>query len=106
MKFYHFPRACPNALTAICAPFFNDRDLRFLQFDRIFRADPDAASAVVALARSDVDHQKWFGHGNPAWKLLFLYGEEFDLEDEISIRRNNAPGTPAAVAQLGRNKKF
>ena len=56
MKFNHFPRACPDTLAAVCTALFDHCDLRFLKFDRILGADTDAAAAIIALARSDIDH--------------------------------------------------
>ena len=56
MKFNHLPRACPDTLAAICAAFFNHRYLRFLKFNRIFGTYADTAAAIIALARTDVDH--------------------------------------------------
>ena len=62
MEFNNFPRTCPHALPAIRAPFLDDSDLRFLKLDRILRAHTHAASAVIAFARTNMDHQKWFSH--------------------------------------------
>ena len=56
MEFDHFPRTSPDAFAAIGASLFNNGDLRFLQFDRIFRTDSDTAAAEIAFSGNDVDH--------------------------------------------------
>lgn len=64
MKLNHFPRARPDAFFAIRAPFLDDLDLRFHEFDGIFGTNADTATAVVAFAGNDVDHQRlvdWHG---------------------------------------------
>jgi hypothetical protein len=57
MKFNHFPWACPHALSAICASGIDDPDLSFHQLNSIFRANTNAATAKVAFAGNDVNHQ-------------------------------------------------
>jgi len=57
MKFDDFPRASPDALSTIRAPGIDDPDFGLQELDRIFRANTNAASAKVAFAGNDVNHQ-------------------------------------------------
>ena len=63
MKLDNFPRTGPDAFFAICASFVDNRNPGFHQFDGIFRAHADTATAEVALARHDMDHEWSFTHG-------------------------------------------
>lgn len=56
MEFNYFPWAGPHTLAAVCASFFNDGNLRFLKLDRVLGTNSDTAAAIVALARTNVDH--------------------------------------------------
>lgn len=58
MKFYNFPRTGPDTFAAVCATLVNDRNPGFQEFNRIFRTDANAASAEVAFAGKNVDHQR------------------------------------------------
>ena len=63
VKLNNFPRTGPDALFAVRAPLVDDGYTRFHQLDGIFRAHADAATAEVALARHDMDHEWSFTHG-------------------------------------------
>ena len=56
MELDHLPWTSPDAFSAVCAPLVDNGDLRLLEFDRVFRAHTDAASAEIALSRNYVDH--------------------------------------------------
>jgi hypothetical protein len=62
VKLDDLPWARPDALFAICAALVDDGNPGFHQLDGIFRAHADAATAEVALARHDMDHEWSFTH--------------------------------------------
>lgn len=49
MKFKYLERACPFAFSAVRAKLFDNGNAVLRQVDAVLRADPDAASAEVAL---------------------------------------------------------
>jgi len=53
----HFPRARPNAFFAVRASFIDNRNARFHQLNGIFGAHANAATAKIAFARHNVDHE-------------------------------------------------
>lgn len=57
MKLNDFPRTCPDTLAAIGAALVDDPNLRLHQLDGILGTYPDAATAKVAFAGNDVNHQ-------------------------------------------------
>jgi hypothetical protein len=57
MKFDDFPGTSPYAFSAIRATSIDDPDFGFHELDRIFRANTNTASAEVAFAGNDVNHQ-------------------------------------------------
>ncbi len=57
VKLNDLPRTCPHTLFAVRAPLLDDLDLRFHQFDGVFGTHPDAATAIIALAGNDVNHE-------------------------------------------------
>ena len=58
MELNHFPGTSPDALSAIRAASIDDPDIGFHQFDRIFRANANAASAEIAFAGNNMNHQR------------------------------------------------
>jgi len=58
VKLDYFPWTSPHTLAAIRTSIFDDSDLRFHQFDGILRTDSYAASAEIAFARDDVNHER------------------------------------------------
>lgn len=56
MELDYFPRTGPDALPAVRAPLVDDPDLRFKQFNGIFRTHAHAATTKVAFARNNMDH--------------------------------------------------
>lgn len=64
MKLDDFPRTRPHTLAAIGAAFVDDPNLRLHQLDGILGTHSDAATAKVAFAGNDVNHQwRVTGHG-------------------------------------------
>ncbi len=57
MKLDHFPRTSPHALATIRAALVDNPNFRFHQLDGILGAHSDAATAKVAFAGNDVNHQ-------------------------------------------------
>jgi hypothetical protein len=57
MEFDDFPRTSPNTLSAICASCVDDPDFGLHELNSIFRANANAASAEVAFAGNDMNHQ-------------------------------------------------
>lgn len=60
MEFNNLPGTCPHTLATIGASLVNNGDFGFEKLDGIFRADSYAASAEIAFAGYDVNHQ-WSG---------------------------------------------
>jgi hypothetical protein len=58
MEFNDFPRTTPDALSAICTAGVDDPDFGLHELYRIFRANANAASAEVAFAGNDMNHQR------------------------------------------------
>jgi hypothetical protein len=58
MEFDDLPRASPDTFPAIRAAFIDDGDLRLLQLDRVFGANAHTATAEIAFAGDDVDHER------------------------------------------------
>ena len=57
MKNENLEGTAPHALRAIRASLFDNRYLRFFQFDCIFRTNADTTSAKVASVRFYLDEQ-------------------------------------------------
>jgi len=57
MEFKDFPWARPHALSAIGTAGVDDSDFGFQKLNGIFGANPHAATAKVAFAGNDVNHQ-------------------------------------------------
>lgn len=57
MEFDHFPRTRPDALAAIRAALVDNVNVRLHQLDGVFRAHTDTATAKVAFAGNDINHQ-------------------------------------------------
>jgi hypothetical protein len=57
MKLDDLPGTSPDALSAIRATSIDDPDFGFHELDCVFGADPNAASAEVAFAGNDMNHQ-------------------------------------------------
>lgn len=61
VKLNDLPRARPDTLFAIRAALLDDLDFRFHQFDGILGTYAHAATAVVAFAGNDVNHEGLIG---------------------------------------------
>jgi hypothetical protein len=57
MEFNHFPRASPDALSAVRASLVDNPDVGLEQFDGVLRAHTDAASAEITFPGDKIDHQ-------------------------------------------------
>jgi hypothetical protein len=70
MEFDDLPGAGPYTFPAIRASVLDNRDARLHELNGIFRAYSHAATAVVAFAGDDVNHERRVGwHGGYEFRL-------------------------------------
>jgi len=76
MEDKHLERTHPNTFGAIRAAFFYDFNMRFFEFDRVFRTNTDAATAEVTGVGEDFDEQHYCsfhtGDGTRRWSIADL----------------------------------